>query len=373
MKIYYIENSFKHVRLLRMFTKSNVDITLIKSINDLKDDGVLITSNDCIEYEEIIKNVTNVLVWEDIFKMFYEYSYNRYMSNYDYYYLKYSLERALQPDIKALVVGSSYARFGIEESILNVPCINLALASQDIYYGCLIGRYVINKNPNIKKIFIGTGYYSFYSDLSLNKGEELTRISDVYYPIFKDVHNCKDLPKGQNNNLDDNELFDIKKIVDIFSSDLFKQFGGNYFIDIRNRVRMRMNLIGAENLKWFEIDESYRKRVAYERANAHNKSNKYVGSYKENKEIINSFVKYCNERNVEVCMVAFPSTKFYEETILKEHKENYMEALNSIDGELHFIDFNDLDIFTDEDFVDMDHLDKSGAIKISKVINELNI
>lgn len=373
MNLCYIKNSFNQIDLLKLFVKSHINIVKIESIEDLKNDDLLIISNEYSNYKEIIKNISNIIVWEDIFREFYNYSFNKYMLNYDFYFLKYSLERALDPNVESIVIGSSYARFGIEENIINDTCVNLSLASQDIYYACLIGKYIISRNTNIKKIFIGTGYYSFHSDLSLSKSSELMRISDVYYPIFKDKHNCIDLPESSNNIFCDNEIFDVKKIVDIFSNNFFIQFKNNYFINIRDRINLRINLKGAENLEWFEINDNMKKEFSYERTQYHNRVIKYINSYVENKEILNSFVKYCNDRGVEVCIIAFPSTQFYKEYLLKEYKELYMDALNSIDGVIHFIDFNEIDIFTDEDFVDMDHLDKSGAIKVSKIINNLNI
>lgn len=373
LNLCYLEGSFNRLNLLRMFTKDNVNIMAVKCIEDLKSEDLLIISNECTDYEQLSKEFPNIIIWEDIFEKLYKYSGNRYMANYDYYYLKYSLKRALKPDVETLVVGSSYARFGIEESMLNERCVNLSLASQDLYYASLIGRYVISKNPNIKKIYIGTGYYSFYSDLSLCEGAELLRVTDVYYPMFNDSHNCKELPESHNNILADDEIFNIQQIVDIFCNDFFEQFMGAYFIDIRDRFKLRTNLRGAGNRKWFELEDALKEECSYERAKSHNKVIRYSDSYKENKEILNSFVSYCNERNIKVCAIAFPSTTYYEQYLLKDFKESYLSALDSIDGVIHFIDFNESDMFTDEDFVDMDHLDKSGAIKISEAINELNI
>lgn len=371
--IYYIEKSFKYLNLLKMFVKSNVNIVAIKRIEDLRREDLLIISAEYTNYEELAKKLPNILVWENIFQKLYNYSIDKYMSNYDYYYLKYSLKNALKFDIKSLVVGSSYARFGIEESMLKDPCVNLALPSQDVYYACLIGRYVISKNSNIKKIFIGTGYYSFHCDLSLCEGTELMRIADVYYPIFGDTHNCRELPESKNNVLFDNEIFNIQQIVDIFCNDLFQQFMGTYFIDVRDRFKMRMQLRRTGNCKWFEFNNALKKECSYERAEAHNKAIRYLGSYEENKKVLNSFVSFCNERNVKVCIIAFPSTRFYKKYLLKDYKKSYMSFLNSIDGAIHFIDFNSSNMFTDEDFVDMDHLDIKGAIKVSKFINNLNL
>jgi hypothetical protein len=373
MNLCYIEKSFKHLNLLKMFVKSTVNIKAIKCIEDLKSEDLLIISNEYANCEQLVKDSPNILIWEKIYRQFYNYSINRYMSNYDFYHLKYSLKKAIKPDIESIVVGSSYALFGVEESILNSPCVNLALASQDIYYATLIGQYVINKNKNIKKVFIGTGYYYFYSDLSLTQGSEIMRIADIYYPIFGDRHNCKDLPKSQNTILNEDEIFNIEKIVDIFCNELFEEVKGEYFTDARDRFKLRMVFRGTWDQKWFELDDILQEESAYERVKSHNKAIMYLDSYKENINILNSFVSFCNKRKVKVYMMAFPSTRFYKKYLLKDYKESYMSALNSIDGDIQFIDFNDLDIFDDKDFVDMDHLDKSGAIKISEFINNLNL
>lgn len=373
MNLCYIEKSFNHLNLLKKFVKSNVNIMEIKYIEDLKSEDFLIISNEYNDYEELLKKSPNVLLWENIYIDVYNYSINRYMLNYDFYHLKYSLSKALKPEVESIAVGSSYALFGIEESVLNFPCVNLALPSQDIYYACLIGRYVINQNSNIKKIFIGTGYYSFYNDLSLCQESELMRLTDVYYPMFGDKHNCRELPKSQKPNLYENEIFDMRQIFDIFCNKFFEEFKGSYFTDTLNRFQLKTAFRGQWHNRWFELDDVLKEESAQIRTNSHNKAIRYIDSYKENIEILNSFVSFCNERNVIVYLISFPSTQFYQKYLLKEYKESYISALNSIDGEIQFIDFNALDMFDDKDFVDMDHLDKRGAIKVSEFINNLNL
>jgi len=126
----YIENSFNHLNLLEKFVKNNVNIMAIKDIDDLRSEDSLIISNEYNDYEELLKKSPNVLLWENIYRDVYNYSLNRYMSNYDFYYLKNSLKKALKPEVESIAVGLSYALFGIEESVLNFPCVNLALPSQ---------------------------------------------------------------------------------------------------------------------------------------------------------------------------------------------------------------------------------------------------
>ncbi|WP_242841857.1 hypothetical protein [Clostridium beijerinckii] len=367
----YIIKSFSQIDLLRKFAKSNINIIGINSISELKDDYLLVISNKDSEFNEVMKKSTNAFVWEELYNDFYNYSLERYMANYDFYHLKYSLKRAIKPDNEAIVVGSSYALFGIEESVLNFPCVNLALASQDIYYASVIGKYVISQNNNIKRIFIGTGYYSFYNDLSLSQGGELMRLTDVYYPIFKDKHNCKELPNNNVQSLFKYEIFDVEQVLDFFSNKFFEESNGKYFTETRDRFKSRIVFRETKDGKWFELNDSLKEKSAYERADSHNKAIMYMDSYKENIDIMNSFVSFCNERNVKIYLIAFPGTKFYEKYLLKEYKESYASALSLINGEIRFIDFDEFCAFDDKDFVDMDHLDEGGAVKVSWIINNL--
>lgn len=373
MNLCYIEQSFKYLNLLKEFIKDNITLKAIKSVEELKTEDLFVIDKNHSDYEQLIKNSSNILILDDIFYKFYEHSVDIYMENYDYYYLKNSLKKAKQSDNEAIVVGSSYALFGFEESMLDIKCVNLALASQDFYYACLIGKNVIGKNNNIKKIFIGTGYYTFYNDLSLTEGYELTRITNVYYPIFGDVHNCKELPQSETTPMWEDDIFDIEKIVNSFCKNFYEVSNNQYFTPKRSRFNSKVELRPTENLSWFELDDDFQEICAYERAISHNKSIRYLASYKENLNILNSFVSFCNERNVEIYMIAFPSTRFYKKYLLKEFKDSYISALKSINGDIKFIDLNEIDIFTDEDFVDMDHLDVSGAIKVSEYINNLKI
>ena len=56
-----------------------------------------------------------------------------FFSNYDYYWLKYTMDRGIQEQARYLVAGHSLARFGINDR--DIPgLINLAFLSQDYYY-----------------------------------------------------------------------------------------------------------------------------------------------------------------------------------------------------------------------------------------------
>ncbi|SEL74861.1 hypothetical protein [Paenibacillus sp. OK003] len=101
-------------------------------------------------------------------------------------FLSNAIEECKKPFINEVIVGSSYSMYGMDEKKLNAGVINLSLPSQDIYYSILKAKEVINSNKNIKRCYMGTGYWTFNIDLSKSIKSKAARIEKVYYPIFGD-------------------------------------------------------------------------------------------------------------------------------------------------------------------------------------------
>lgn len=370
MNICYLKNKFNYISLLKEFIHENINIYSIDTLFYLKQNDILIINREQLNNIQL-KNISNVLIWEDIFQGFYNYSIEMYIKNYDYYYLKYSLAEAISNTTETIIVGSSYARFGIAENLINKPCVNLSLPSQDIYYSCLIGKYIIDNNSNIKQILIGASYYYFYSDLSSSKGAELSRIKDVYYPLFHEKHNCQQI-FSQKQNLINHTIFNVEHIVDYICKDLFSNFfNKSYFHDMRDRYKMKQKFDGLENYNWCELTETVKKEFSYHRALVHNKSLKYKNTYLENIKLLDYFLSYCNDKNIEVYILTFPGHHYYNSFLSNKYKNSFVSALESLNGKIHLWDFNDLDIFSDEDFVDTDHFSIKGALKATNIVNQL--
>ena len=105
---------------------------------------------------------------------------------HDYLYLQSELHFN-KDKVDTVYAGSSYVIFGVNTKS---NTINLGLPSQDIYYSAIAVKKALEKNKSIKKVVLGVGYYSLYCDLSQSKSPyEMERILDVYYPIFRDIHN----------------------------------------------------------------------------------------------------------------------------------------------------------------------------------------
>jgi len=366
VKVYYEENDKISYDVLRAFIKSNISVEKLVESSYIQCDDLVFISKDTN-----VKFTNNTLVWESVLEYFYNYVIILYNSNYDYYYLKNALKSTVKLNIDTLILGSSYACFGIEETLMDINAINLSLPSQDLYYANIIARYVCDKNKNIKRILIGTGYYSFYTDLSKTKNEtEIRRVSDVYYPLFQDLHNCLILPNSHCQP-DISNVYHITKIIDIISEDIFEINNREYFCKGREREKLKLCTWNNAKIEWKDVDVLQKIESGEKRANNHNRNKNNEESYLENINHLNSFVKYCNQRNIVVYMIAFPSTSYYKNYLNPDYNKKYKDALNEIKGEIHLLDFNDLDIFCDDDFNDMDHLNKQGAEKLTLVLNEI--
>ena len=102
----------------------------------------------------------------------------------------------------------------------------------------------------------------------------------------------------------------------------------------------------------------------------HNKSIRYKRTLEENKYLLNEFVNFCGERNISVFLVVAPMSKYYSSGLDKSFKKVFYDVLNSLDGIVHLLDFNEdaLDVFGDNDFNDADHLNDIGAEKLTRII-----
>ena len=299
----------------------------------------------------------------------YKWIYSRYK---DYFYLRNNL-LADNEEYKNVFVGSSYTLFGI------VPSNNstvLALQSQDIYYSYKILQEKLKKqksnNSTLKstKAFVGLGYYSLYSDLSLTKSDDETnRIYDVYYPLFNDMHNMSsETYRGAFERLD---VFD--KVLIAFFKNFNKIIWGeqqcSYFDTVVTRESKALKNWPNKEKDWNDLTGDERIEAARMRVLAHERSLKHYQTSQENKKIIREIKKICIDSGYELCVFIAPMTKEYLECMTDDFKQKGQELLDFLkEEEIKVVDCNHYNLFNTEDFVDMDHLSLSGASKLTELL-----
>lgn len=333
----------------------------------------------CVEYNETLKtneieilngNSTIKYQWKDIFSYFETYAIENWIKNYDYYYLQSALKDWERGNYDTLVVGSSYACFGYDDKMESEHTKNLALPSQDLYYALKIIEECKRRTQySIKNIIIGLGYYSFYSDLSKTENEdELSRISNVYKPIFGDEHNAIILPPQMETK--QSVIWNIPSILSYFSNQIYNTTFGEYFSVLHERKKWKTVMWDDNSKEWNELLAVEREEAGKKRAELHNKKNRYYESYIENTQLLSQLASCCEKNFVKLYICIFPVTKEYWNYIDKQMIDNFYNALSDIKGKIQVLDLNECKCWGIDDFNDMDHLSAVGAKKATTLINK---
>lgn len=361
--------------LVDKIAKLNVDLKrneeMIKNENIF---NILVYSEET--YDEKIKSCSydKVIKYDKFMNDNFDMVQKLYNNNYDYNYLINSIDKAKETDTKGIIVGASYPLHGIDENEIDVNMVQLSLPSQDLYYSFKIAKEIIQNNTNINKCYIGTAYWSLYSDISKCPNDGYARIQNVYYPIFGDSHNYKYSNKLSTKILHEfverelGYIFDIDLINSEFNKIVYKSYR-TYFN--RDRTREFCSMLGNEKMELINVEE--KNQFARGRVDNHNKLRKYKDVFDENVAILRAFLRYLSSKNVKPIIVNFITTEYYNNFFDKGYILEYNNIIKELKDEFvfEFIDLNGFSIFKETDFVDIDHMSDEGALKVSKILNEM--
>lgn len=383
----YFSGLDKYSMIDKIINKKGIKLNKYERFNDeiyINDTAfnVLVISEETCNQNINLNDFDYIIYYDKFMNSCYNIVDNLYHSNilkYDYNYLNNSIDFASDNNVKSIIVGHSYSLNGINETELNSDTINFSLSSQDLYYSYKIARKAIDSNRNISRCYIGTGYWSFYFDLSKTLNSvELDRIKFIYYPIFNDGHNYLDVDKGSNMDdsiylkerlsIEEKCIFDTNKIYTFLSKIIFLN-NKKYFNDRVSRELFSM--IGNRKLYELAVDTKF--EIGKQRAEAHNKLLKHTSTRSENEAILREFIGYLNKKNVEAIIVNFPTTHYYNNYLDFKFKEEYYRIFKDMENDFKFklIDLNSKHYnFDDKDYRDVDHINIIGAKKICSFLFE---
>lgn len=277
------------------------------------------------------------------FYKFYDMLYNPVKNYIDYYNKRFE-------EVETIITGISYARAGIIENELFRRAHTFTMYSQDLFYDYKIADYILNKHKNnkIKYAIIGLSYYSFQYDMSLSSMKNRVIL---YYNIFEDKHNYKDLSIEEFNN----EYNISKGICDkIFK----KNENGSYEFTWSN-----------PSLKDCTIEEI----IKTGRNQAQRDCNKdYPETVKENTRVFKDYLKLLEKHNIKPIVIVFPASKYYTEHFSKRIEDEFHAIIKDVKNKYDFqyIDYFRSDQFNDDEFSDVSHLNPKGAKKFTEILNK---
>lgn len=319
------------------------------------------------EIEKILNLIYNNKQKHDLMQMF-------------YFSLYRELNLYLDKVVETIVIGSSYARWGILKNIANFDFIKLTSPSQDMYTSYSFLKYFLEnskKSQHIKRCILPVGHWIFSRDLSLSANQrQIEHIKTYIYTILGSTHN-----------------FIQKFVPDFYTSISYK----NNFIappplkycfditQLQNKVYCDLLPINEE-FNYIEKFTDYENWNFFDKVNEAKSAmlrltnlQKYRDTYIENINIFENLINLLNEYNIELILLLTPLSETYFEVLDNDLKNDYENIIDSNSSKYRYIDMNKISglKFTDSDFFDCHHLNKQGATKLTsylnKIINDSNI
>ena len=288
-----------------------------------------------------------------------EHAYDFYKKHIDYLYLKSlidsSKDEMINDNIQYLVVGSSYSRNGIDSYCLE-NVINCSLVSLDIYYECLLIRKLLSKHNKIRWCFCFIGYYDLFRELE--KQENCKWVIDE---IIDPAMSTRPIYSTDAMNVNDFEVSNRQREVEELAYQILKK-RKTYYSDLNYRFSRILDG------RWKDYSEQEKHELCKSRCSFHNKFEKYTDSYHNNCNLIIEINEYLKTKEVGFAIIIPPYSQFYLEYISESMKRKTMDFLN--EQSIEYIDFNSTNFFSEMDFVDMDHLNGRGAMKVSSFLAE---
>jgi hypothetical protein len=322
-------------------------------------DVVFVSRYDTISDEDLHNH--RVWIWEDCTEAIAISAVNEIAYNYEYLFYMKALSRGKSDmGISTLFTGSSYGVHGVDECLIS-EAVNLSVRAQDLYYSAKGVYEVCKQNHNIKNVVVCCSYYYAFEDMSVHSAEYQQRLINLLYDrIYGDIHNRSVLQRPLAF-LGKSDVFDVERV---YKNREYACLQQNFF----NKDYTRISLREAGYAEWTNLSIDERDKAALVRTDKINKRFKWKYTYNENTDILNKFSQFCLDRSINLVFVVTPMTEAFRKYSNPEFKAAFYEALENAPGEIHVLDLYDSPEYSDGDFIDSDHLDDSGAEKLTKAI-----
>jgi hypothetical protein len=247
--------------------------------------------------------------------------------------------------IKTIITGISYSLCGVLDKKLEKIGLNFSLESQDLFYDYQIFKFILrNYNNKLKYGIIGICYYSFQYDMSLSA---MRNKVINYYHTLKNSHNFMI-------DIDFNEELKVNRyIADIL---LRKDQLGywDFGADSQSLSNLENKELMGKNQTYLDCNKNYPKTV------------------KENIQIFKDYLQLLKEHSIKPIVVVFPTSKYYTKYFSKRIEDEFHSIIRDVKSEYDFqyIDYFRSDLFNEDEFWDVSHLNSKGAEKFTEILNK---
>ncbi len=266
----------------------------------------------------------------------------------DYLYKREYLDKHSN-EIEVLILGSSHSYYGINPKFIEMKSFNAGYVSQSLNYDLAILKKYESKWEHLKFIVVPIDYASLYG--RLETGIEAWREKNYY--IYYGINN--------NNWTTNNELLSNKFLL---NAERFE----SYYIKKKNMVlcselgwgkqgtKSKINLLKSG-------EEAAKRHLA--------KTTRY---FEENLSILRTFIDFAKSKKVKILFLSCPTYKTYYEQLNKEQLETTINEATKLARNNNNVTYLNMlcdSTFNENDFYDADHLNSTGAKKLSMKLDSI--
>jgi hypothetical protein len=274
----------------------------------------------------------------------------RYVLN-EYSATKAALD-AKAGEVQILITGTSHAQNGVAPQFLEVPAFNLGYGSQSLYYDTeLVLRYV-DSTPNLKLVIFAISYFAL--EYRLTNSSERWRTG-----FLRQVYG---IPSEDGN--EGFKLTNYSRIALYTPKQAIRLASGGFLgsAEAEANVNQPPAIVTRG-----EVSEDFgRRRITF-----HENLMRQV-ELPYNVAALERGCALLKGRNIAVVFITVPTHHTYYDQINVKSYQRMQETIKQITEKCGVPYFNYMrdDRFTDEDFVNSDHLNERGAETFTRILNE---
>jgi hypothetical protein len=263
----------------------------------------------------------------------------------------YLVQHAEETEI--LILGNSHSYYGVNPNHFDATTFNASHISQSLNFDFQILKLYEGQWKSIKTIILQVSYLTMAE--KLEAGPEAWRVKNytIYYGI--------------------NEFSGWRDYFEVTSMepDYILSRIRNHYINHSSQIACDGTGFGKYclNRKW-DMDST----KAAETVARHTLTNSAEGSLIErnNKQCVEDIIQWSRERDISMLLYRPPATVEYQQLVKDDQLIKMTEVVEGMLKKYHncsYADFYDSKAFAPSDFCDADHLNESGAAKLSAFLN----
>lgn len=271
----------------------------------------------------------------------------------DYSYKKSYLDKHSN-EIQILIFGASNTYSGINPDYFSQKAFNASQVSQSLNFDFEILKKYQNHLNELKVIVLSISFSTFWE--RLENSVESWRVTK--YTLYYKIHS--------------NSLTNHSELL------------SNAYWTNKNRLMKyylkRENNITCNSLGWGTGFKTENERYVDETIHIINQrrtvddlyAEKNTDIFEKNLKVLHSFVEFCEQNDVLLIFLTTPYYRPFLEKLNTEQIHKVTETMNNFVKEqsnCYYINWSDHEDFVAEDFYDADHLNTTGAEKLSKKLS----